>query len=575
MRSFISERRKKRRKTRLSLSGIFTFAVAVAVMFTSTVTILFFVHIYRDAMEQNAVTTSAQAAVQVSNMVENYIGDMEGVMDKICEDVGNLGEGTSESVQSIVAVRKDIVAVTIYDTEGNLLNCWTNGKELKDKYYKNLSYMEPDKGDENALNISRPHVESLFRSYYPWVVTFTKQVKNAEGESYKVAMDIHFSNIANFVDDVGIGQHGYCYISDDEGNIIYHPQQQLIYSGLKKEEHIDNERDIQIRPNAIYTAHTLKNYNWRIVGICFVDEMITTKTQSMIMLLIFILIIVFFSTIFLGLAISRLFSKPARRLAVAMSEFERNAENFRYNLEGGTEEISVLSESFGHMVIRIQGLMEKVRREEVTLRKTELKALQAQINPHFLYNTLDAIAWLCEDERNVDAEEMVNALARLFRISISKGHELIPIEKEIQHAQSYLKIENFRYKNQFTYTFDVDKSCLHFLCNKITLQPIIENAIYHGLNRMVDEGRIKIKIWQEEADVLFSVEDNGVGMTEERCKEILYQENGDRTGIGIKNVNDRIKIYFGEEYGLSIQSEIDEGTSVKIRMPKVSEERYD
>ena len=115
----------------------------------------------------------------------------------------------------------------------------------------------------------------------------------------------------------------------------------------------------------------------------------------------------------------------------------------------------MLSDSFDHMVRRIQKLMEQVRQEEITLRKTELKALQAQINPHFLYNTLDAIAWLCEEGRNKDAEDMVTSLAKLFRISISKGHELITIEKEIQHAQSYLRIETFRYKINLTYTFDV------------------------------------------------------------------------------------------------------------------------
>ena len=208
-------------------------------------------------------------------------------------------------------------------------------------------------------------------------------------------------------------------------------------------------------------------------------------------------------------------------------------------------------------------------------RKTELKALQAQINPHFLYNTLDAIAWLCEEGRNKDAEDMVTSLAKLFRISISKGHELITIEKEIQHAQSYLRIETFRYKNQFTYTFDVDENCLGYLCNKITLQPIIENAIYHGLNRMVDEGEITIRIREDGDDIILSVEDNGIGMTEEQCQEILRKEPGDRTGIGIKNVNDRIKIYFGEEYGLTITSELDEGTCVDIRMPKVEKGDYD
>ena len=222
--------------------------------------------------------------------------------------------------------------------------------------------------------------------------------------------------------------------------------------------------------------------------------------------------LVFFSSYLL----THMVSHPIQSLVKAMQDFETNAEEFSYQPVHGSREMLALSDSFDHMVVRIQDLMEKVRGEEITLRKTELKALQAQINPHFLYNTLDAIGWMCEEERSQDAVEMVNALARLFRISISKGHELIPIEKEVEHARSYLMIQNFRYKNQFTYSFHIEEACLPYLCNKITLQPIIENAIYHGINRMVDEGEIIIRIREEEGDIVFSVSDNGVGMSKEQ-----------------------------------------------------------
>ena len=168
---------------------------------------------------------------------------------------------------------------------------------------------------------------------------------------------------------------------------------------------------------------------------------------------------------------------------------------------------------------------------------------------------------------------MVHALARLFRISISRGHELIPIEKELQHAESYLLIQKFRYKNQFTYHFTVDESCLHCLCNKITLQPIIENAITHGLDLMVDPGHIEIEVCSEGEDILFKVSDDGIGMSAEQVAELLKNEPSDRTGIGIKNVNDRLRIYFGPQYGLSIDSVPDEGTTVTIRMPRVPEDR--
>ena len=232
----------------------------------------------------------------------------------------------------------------------------------------------------------------------------------------------------------------------------------------------------------------------------------------------------------------------------------------------------MLSDSFGHMVLQIKRLMEQARNEEINLRKTELRALQAQINPHFLYNTLDSILWMCEQGKNAEAVRMVNALATLFRISISRGHELITIRSELQHAESYLKIQSYRYKNQFTYVFDADETCLDYLCNKITLQPIIENAIYHGINGLVDEGSILVTVKSDGDDILFTVEDNGTGMEPEQIEAIMSKERSDHAGIGIKNVNDRLKIYFGSRYGIQIDSVPDEGTKVYIRMPKVLEE---
>ena len=161
---------------------------------------------------------------------------------------------------------------------------------------------------------------------------------------------------------------------------------------------------------------------------------------------------------------------------------------------------------------------------------------------------------------------MVGALAKLFRISISHGNEFITISDELRHAESYLIIQSYRYKNQFTYSFDVDESLLGYMCNKITIQPFIENAIYHGLDRMVDEGEIRICVRADGKDIIITVADNGLGMTKEQCETILK-------GIGVKNVNDRLKIYFGDEYGISIESELDVGTTVKIKIPKIEKGR--
>lgn len=560
---------------KISLSQMLT-GIVVMIVLVLTVTFFFaFVNIYKNTTEENVVTSSEQAVLQVKNTVENYTEDMEILMDMIQKNISRGKENTDTYLKNLISIRKDIVAITTYDEQGKLLKAWSDRGKLKENIVENLSFNQNvPKEKEEMLNVTKPHVESLFEDYYPWVVTISEYMKNSEGEIIQVALDIQFSQIANYMDNVGIGQHGYCYIADKKGDIIYHPQQQLIYSGLKEEEYNYLKDGSHVEKDAIYSVRSLDNCEWKIIGVCYIDEMITNRVNHIMKTLSVIFLIVVLLTVLIIRFFSKLFSNPARELANAMQEFEKDTNNFEFKSIEGTAEITSLTESFEHMVVQIKELVEKVRQEEITLRKTELKALQAQINPHFLYNTLDAIAWLCEEERYKDAVEMVNSLAKLFRISISRGHELITIEKEMQHAKSYLKIQNFRYKNQFTYSFDVDEECLNYLCNKITLQPIIENAIYHGIDRMVDEGKINIGIHQKCDRIIFSVEDNGVGMTEEQCEEILHKDAGDRVGIGIKNVNDRIKIYFGEEYGLTIQSELDEGTRVTISMPKITENDY-
>lgn len=568
------------RKIGLTSSGIMTILVVSMVFFSLLAGIVVFVTTYRASMIQNVKTSSDQATVQVERIVDNYMDDI-GRSLKLIEGFF-LEEDPVRDVDlnHMADIRSDVTAITSYDPEtGELTGAWTGHKVFKKDALSNLSFNKEEMPKLGEIIISRPHVESLLLNEYPWVVSISTRIRQADGTERIVVLDSRFSQIASYVDTVGVGSHGYCFIMDQDGTIIYHPQQQLIFAGLKEEntQKMTAHSDGSYEENGlIYTIRTRKGSSWRIVAVSFVDELIEDRLKDCLLLLAGLLLLVLAATIVSSVVLSRYISRPIHSLNKAMGEFEANAEGFSYEPVYGSLEVTSLSNAFGHLVIRIQELMNQVRNEEIVLRKTELRALQAQINPHFLYNTLDSIAWMCEEGRNKDAVEMVNALARLFRISISKGHELIPVEKEVEHAKSYLQIQKFRYKNQFQYSFEVQESCLHYYCNKITLQPIIENAIYHGLNRMIDEGFIEIRIFEDGDDVVFTVEDNGVGMTKEQCESILHKEvKGQTGGIGIKNVNDRVKIYFGEQYGMTIESELDEGTKVSIRMPKLKEDSYE
>ena len=536
--------------------------------------IALFLDRYRRAIVQNARTSSAQAVSQVSNTVENYLSDMSEAMHIVRQTLGQTEARRDAMLNAFLNFRPDVVDVTSYDAAGQLLDCWALGRDPKELITANLSFDYERARAGADVFMTAPHVATIFDRYYPWVVTMTARL-DGEGPAQWVSLDLSFASLSSYINNVGIGTRGYCFLLDDAGNLVYHPQQQLIYSGLKSEDTAalaGLDDGVYDNGTVITCVNSVGDSGWRVVGVSYVDELVDRNMAEMLQLSCVLGALVLACALLTSWVLSRLLTRPLRGLAGAMESFEADADHFTYHPVGGTREVRELSDSFGHMVLRIQQLMVTVRQEEINLRKTELKALQAQINPHFLYNTLDSIAWMCEQGQNADAVRMVHALARLFRISISRGHELIPIAKEIEHAESYLQIQKYRYKNRFTYTFSVDPACLDCLCNKITLQPILENAINHGLDLMVDEGKIEVQVCPDGGDILFRVRDNGVGMTAEQVQAILHRQPGDRTGIGIKNVDDRLKIYFGKQYGLRIDSVPDVGTCVEIRMPRVTQE---
>lgn len=569
----------KSRRKDLSISIyllLFVVSIIIIVVFLLTIS---FRQILKDSLLSTAQTNSEQSVTQVLNTIENYSNDILNKMNNMTKIINESTDitGVKEHMETMVNINEDIVSIIIYDMEGNILDYQGNAS-LKTNISNNLSFDKTLFSSDSDYVITSPHVQNLFEGNYPWVVTVCqKQWSSSYDKLVYVAMDIRFVSIARYIDDVGIGEHGYCFIVNKNDDLVYHPLQQLIYLDIKDEkinEVIHYRQGNTINNGVIYTVKDVSKFDWRVVGVSYVNELVDDKATTAIELIIIIALVVMVFAIIILFILSKKLTKPVRSLVDAMSTFEKNAVDFKYNPVRGASEFNKLSSSFEHMVIQIQELMEKVKNEEIALRKTELKALQAQINPHFLYNTLDSIQWMCEEEKTEDAITMVGALAQLFRISISKGYELIPIEKEIQHAKNYLVIQSYRYKDQFTYHFDIDEEVLPYLCNKITIQPIIENALYHGISRMVDEGEIFIAVHKTGDDIIMKIKDNGVGMSEEQVENILKKERTDSKGIGVKNVNDRIKIYFGDDYGIVVQSELDVGTTITIKIPAVMEDRY-
>lgn len=445
------------KRKNVSLSTLTIIFIGIAVTAAVTICIGLFSAVYSRSLLRDAAVSSEQVVQQTTVAVNNYLDAMKDKLSKISDGISQSDsvEEFTENLSLTAQMQSDIYSITIYDKNGNILECVCETGQKKKEHFHDLSFDKDLFSSSEKYILSPPHVQTVFEGEYPWVVTLAqKQDHPMFGGEVYISIDFKFSEIAKYVDHVGIGRHGYCYIMDRSGNIIYHPQQQMIYSGLKEEENekIRTYKDgVYTQKDRIYTLKTTQDRDWRIVGVHYTDELTTERRSQVFTGIMISLLCCAVIAMLILILFSRIVNAPVRELVRAMKAFEEAADSFEYKSPQQTvKELQVLYDSFEHLVKRTKQLMEKVRNEEIVLRKTELKALQAQINPHFLYNTLDSIQWMCEQGNDDDAVKMVGALAKLFRISISRGHELITIRDEIQHAQSYLIIQSFRYRNQFS-----------------------------------------------------------------------------------------------------------------------------
>ena len=449
-----------------------------------------------------------------------------------------------------------------------------------------------DAGEEewfvNALNktenihFTRPHVQKLFEkgnNGYKWVISMSRAVEITNGGSTEQAVlliDMVYQGLDSVLDEVSLGNGGYIYLIDSTEEIIWHPKFELIASGRVKENNLiaATYSDGSIEEEFNNTARTVViktvGYTgWKLVGV-IKGTGISLNTIKTRLFIVFVIFLIVFIVVFINSYISFRVTDPIRELEKSVKKLEEGNLDADIYM-GGSYEIQHLGKSVQDMKYRIKGLMQDIVTEHEEKRKSEFDSLQAQINPHFLYNTLDIIVWQIENEKQSEAVHTVTALARFFRLSLGKGKNIVTVKAEIEHVKNYLMIQHMRFKNKFDYEFDIKEDVLELFSLKLMLQPLVENAIYHGMEFMDGDGLIKIKAWREADELYLSVTDNGLGMTEDKVAMVLdgrsNSGNGRGSGIGVKNVNERIKLYFGEDYGLKIDSEPDVGTTIIIHLP--------
>ena len=496
--------------------------------------------------------------------------------DSIGEKLTLLYNNNKEQVSNIALISKEGEPISVVPAA---------------RFRKNFK-AEDEEWFVNALNktenihFTLPHVQKMFEkgdNSYNWVISMSRAVEITVGGSTEQAVlliEMAYQGLEEVLDEVTLGNGGYIYLMDSNGDIIWHPKFELIASGRVKENNLvaagydDGSREeIFNGTRQTVVTKTVGYTGWKLVGV-IKGTGISLNMLKTRLFIVFVILLIIFIVILINSYISFRVTNPIRELEKSVKELEEGNLDADIYM-GGSYEVQHLGKSVQDMKFRIKGLMQDIVNEHEEKRKSEFDSLQAQINPHFLYNTLDIIVWQIENEKQSEAVHTVTALARFFRLSLGKGKNIVTVKDEIDHVKNYLMIQHMRFKNKFDYEFDIAEDVLELPSLKLMLQPLVENAIYHGMEFMDGDGMIMVKAWRKEDELYLSVADNGLGMTEDKVEMILTGKstsgNGRGSGIGVKNVNERIKLYFGEAYGLTIDSEPDEGTTVIIHLPAKDE----
>ena len=496
--------------------------------------------------------------------------------DSIGEKLTLLYNNNKEQVSNIALISKEGEPISVVPAA---------------RFRKNFK-AEDEEWFVNALNktenihFTLPHVQKMFEkgdNSYNWVISMSRAVEITVGGSTEQAVlliEMAYQGLEEVLDEVTLGNGGYIYLMDSNGDIIWHPKFELIASGRVKENNLvaagydDGSREEVFNgTRQTVVTKTVGYTGWKLVGV-IKGTGISLNMLKTRLFIVFVILLIIFIVILINSYISFRVTNPIRELEKSVKALEEGNLDADIYM-GGSYEVQHLGKSVQDMKFRIKGLMQDIVNEHEEKRKSEFDSLQAQINPHFLYNTLDIIVWQIENEKQSEAVHTVTALARFFRLSLGKGKNIVTVRDEIDHVKNYLMIQHMRFKNKFDYEFDIAEDVLELPSLKLMLQPLVENAIYHGMEFMDGDGMIMVKAWRKEDELYLSVADNGLGMTEDKVEMILTGKstsgNGRGSGIGVKNVNERIKLYFGEAYGLTIDSEPDEGTTVIIHLPAKDE----
>lgn len=557
-----------------------------------TVTVMGFLlyHRFKLASDKSAVANTEMTVESTIDRLNSSLLDLRQISDaanyNIVQEYDISSQEFTRQFSMLYETNVDkIQSLALYGYDGMLIESEPvatvkdNVKVADQKWYQNA------RSEIENIHFSTPHVQNLFDDgtfRYHRVVSLSRSVDINDGStsgSGVLLVDMKYSVLEDMLERINETSSGiYYYLCSRDGEIIYHPRWTEINRGLFKEKNnkvasyedgiyemkTDGQKENIVVGSVAYTG-------WKLIGVVpeSVQETSINKFRYYIITTTLILVMMLLQV---NRFISRKISRPIRELDESVKAYEAGAMPDIYI--GGSAEIRHLGYSVQKSYEQIEALMKEIIQQQTERRKSELDALQSQINPHFLYNTLESITWMIEAQRNKEAVVMISELAKLLRVSLSRGKTIISIGDELQHSRSYMNIQRVRYKERFKVEFLIDEEIKNYCIVKLVIQPLLENAIYYGVGNMDedDDGQILIRGEKKGEDIYISIEDNGMGMPEDIRSNILTDNSKvpkHGSGVGVINVHSRISLMFGPEYGLEVYSELDEGTKVVIHIPAI------
>lgn len=574
------------RSIRFKLNCIFLFIILVSILSLS----LWGSKKYGDYSEAQADQYTLQLIHQVESNVDVYINHLKDVLYYIGSDPlveaymrtdGKPGEAAEMQARQVLhkyaGRNPEVAGIMLVGSDGRFLGDdmyrITRDPLTEESWYKN-AVASPDE----TLLISNPIGRNVATSQtYSSndVLSLVKALRDPDTRDVRgvILMDLRMDMFKRFFEKLQLGKSGFIYILDQAGEIVYAPVNPIVYR--IQSEWLQHSPSVTKEING-HAYRILNNdyeaNGWKIIGVIPNDDyqrVITDQRNYTLIVTVVTLVLASIAATYFTETITR----PVRKLMRLMRRVQEGELNQRFVSES-KDEIGQLGHSFNHMVEDIKNLINLVYIEQKKKREAELQVLQAQIKPHFLYNTLDTIQWMAQDYKADDIVEIIGALTNLFRIGLNKGYEWISIRDEVKHAESYLIIQMSRYMGKMDYEIDIPEDLKRFHVLKLILQPLIENAIYHGIKARMGKGTIRISAARVDDTVRFRVEDDGAGIPEGRLLEINRvlrgeEQRGENNGFGLFNINERIQLTYGTAYGIWIYSELGKGTVVELIHPLI------